>query len=365
MKIKLKELKFRDVKWFVARAPTATRKSFGIQVKMLDGTFNTLDLPELVKINQLFKKQILHFSEATTQVQEVLKSLYARRDKLQSSRNFNPDNQRLLADYWETHYSDRDLVDADSMRYDLERAVAAVGTHSLVASSREDLQKAVNGESPTKQRRIVTRLNQLLKHLGRDFQLRKLRPVQTHVDYLSLADFKTVVSHIEEPSFATLCQVAFATGCRVGEIFALTSRDLTDSHLRVTSQLDTELRSRETKNRKKRRAYVLPEFRPAITAWLAIPTAEKASLRLVKHSRLFRAACQKAFPGSPEKHVHFHALRHSYAVHLVGLGVPLSLVAQSLGNSIAVCELHYSGFVLSDLGVEGIDSIVKGRSPGA
>jgi hypothetical protein len=44
----------------------------------------------------------------------------------------------------------------------------------------------------------------------------------------------------------------------------------------------------------------------------------------------------------------FHDLRHSYAVYLIGKGMSLDWVAQSLGNSRDVCERFYKSHILQD-----------------
>jgi hypothetical protein len=43
---------------------------------------------------------------------------------------------------------------------------------------------------------------------------------------------------------------------------------------------------------------------------------------------------------------------------LIGNGIPIQLVAQSMGNSIKVCEEYYSGYVLTDIGLNMIKNLL-------
>ena len=50
---------------------------------------------------------------------------------------------------------------------------------------------------------------------------------------------------------------------------------------------------------------------------------------------------------------------NSYTIVLVSRGVSLSLVAQSLGNSVSVCEKYYTGFVLTNESIDYIRKLVE------
>lgn len=74
-------------------------------------------------------------------------------------------------------------------------------------------------------------------------------------------------------------------------------------------------------------------------------------------AKRFALACKKLFKDKT-KHCKWHDLRHSYAVLLIGRGATITLVAQSMGNSVKVCEEYYSGYVLTSEGIETLSKIV-------
>ncbi len=83
--------------------------------------------------------------------------------------------------------------------------------------------------------------------------------------------------------------------------------------------------------------------------------------RLEASRELMKKYCMIAFPKDSSKHLTFHALRHCYAINLLTKGVSMSLVAQSLGNTLSVCQQHYLGFELTNDSIAAIKSIISGR----
>lgn len=158
--------------------------------------------------------------------------------------------------------------------------------------------------------------------------------------------------------FRILCNVAWYSGLRKGEIFAIKASDLRPGYLYVDSQVDKELNMRETKTRGRRKAFILEGGEEWITKWLDIPEAKKKLLRSYNHAKKVRSACSRAF-SETDKQCSFHCLRHSYAVHLLSRGVPIAHVAQSLGNSTEVCERYYTGFVLTDESLQLMRQIME------
>ena len=140
---------------------------------------------------------------------------------------------------------------------DFRRAIEALGDKSLQSSSQFVLEKEIKKQfKGEKQRRIVSRLNQILKFLKRDITLRKDRPEKRKVQYLTVDEFKKVLACIEDPYLKTLCEVCFESGMRVGEAFGVEKTGISKNYVRVHQQLDKEGTLRETKNRKERLAFV-------------------------------------------------------------------------------------------------------------
>ena len=313
-------------------------------------------------MNKQFHDSLLDFETAFAKVKVIREQLYKERDIEKRKSVFNQVNLKILESYWESEYSHRSLVDEKSMYHDLKRAIECAGSLSLTVCTLTELQKEINRRfigSPNKQRRVVTRLNQILKFLGRDFQLRKVKEEWNDVKYLTPEEMAEVTRNLKDENFATLCWLGLLTGLRIGEIFSLRPERVQQTYLRVVKQVDTTNKLRQLKNRKPKKTYLLQGSHEYLSKWFDLEQTTKDRLRTINHARILKAACVKAFPAMSQKHCVFHDLRHSYAIHLLGKGVPIAQVAQSLGNSISVCEKYYTGFILTDHGIELIDKLLK------
>ncbi len=346
---------------FAIVRPKGRRKSFGMQkVQLPSGDRADIESEEVATVNRLFLSGTLTFEEALKQLEVYRASLYKARDLANPKKFFHAQNAKVLEDYWRAEYSDRDIIDPKGRFNDLKRAVGSAGSFSLAVATKEELQKTVDAscDNPNLQRTRVSRLNQILKFLGRGFVLRKKRKVHVPVKYHTVDEFETVLAQLKDPEFVTLCKAAFATGARAGELFALQPSDCKGSFVLVETQIDIKMDERETKTRKRRKAFIIKERREWLTEWLEMSDDKKKALRKRHHATLFRRGCKKAFKGRAEKNIKFHDLRHSYAVYLLSVkGAPLDLVAQSLGNSPAVCFEYYQGFMLSEHGIEYLERL--------
>lgn len=351
-----------------------SRKGFVISRKVPqdDGSHKVtkVNLEPLDAINAKFLDKTLTFDQAFQEVKRLVAQLRRKRD-VEAGREkvIFPQNQKILENYWQKIYGysqdeegnwvggHRKLVDPASMRYDLERAVFAIGNLPLTSASANEMQQALGKLAPNKQRRAVSRLNQILKFIGRDFQLWKEREEVNEVRFISISHFTERTCAITEDHplwhFLILSWVAVSTGLRLGEIFALEPHHLVGRTIKIAGQRDEKFILRKTKNRKDRRTLVLKEGQGWLSKWFAIPDAVKRELRLVCHSRLIGTLLDR-------KDLCFHDLRHSYAIHLISHGASMTMVAQSLGNSVKVCEQHYVGHMLQDESIEMLARLMDG-----
>jgi integrase len=293
------------------------------------------------------------------QVREVISDLMKIERRKLPAIVHNEENHRILQMYWDKEYSIRDLTAPEAAYDRLKRAISAVGSLSLYSASREALQKAVNLKyKDNRQRDIVAAINQLLSFIGRGIELNRRAEVVEDVFYLTPEEFQKAQRFVEDPMDRLLQKVAFHSGLRTGENFALNPESAAGAQFFSQYQIDRWLTKRHTKRKtsKRRRIYILPGGEDAFRQWSAIPQKVKNAMRLRRHADILKEACRKAFPEREDKHIVFHDLRHSYAIYLVSRGVNLTQVAQCLNNSYAVCERYYSGFVLKD---ETVDSIAR------
>lgn len=343
---------------FYHQKPGNGRKSFIIlRLDVRDGAKKTskVNSESLDAVNAAYISGQKSLDACTVLVKEIIQGLYKELERTQPKIVHNSANRQLLDRFWEAEYEHRDLVDPSTAKNAFNRAIEAVGELSLYTATREELQKQVaKNVSGNAQRKVVTDLNLLLKFIKRDVKLRKNKKQRVEVAYLSLDDFKKTLKFINDVNIRYLAQAAFFTGCRIGELFAIKPQNVVGKFLLVQKQIDRGLDRRDTKNRTERKAFIVPEGLEALKNWSEVE--KKSEYRNLKLSEIFKAACKKAFPNDESKWITFHDLRHSYAIHLLSKHVSLSLVSQSLGNSIPVCQEYYAGFVLSDESIESIAS---------
>ena len=321
------------------------------------GKTKTLKLESIASVNKLYKAGSITFAQALKMAEDILAKLKTKQQG--PKKVFHSENAKILDNYWQSTYEHKDQVDKDSMRTDLNRAVSALGEYSLASASKQEIQAALKkslGETPNLQRRACARLDQILKFIGRDFTLDKMREEYLEVRYCTYREMIQITDKIEDEGFKLLCRVAFSTGARLGECFAIEPRDFNGKMLQITTQIDKYDKRRQTKNRKRRNALVIKKGRPFLVEWIKLDRSEKNRLRHLKHARLFKVATDKAIPG---KELVFHDLRHSYAIHLLERGNGLDSISRFLGNSALVCEKYYLGFVATDMTVEMADEITS------
>lgn len=349
------------MRYCIKRPKANKRNKFGLysQVDLPNGSTKNVIVKnsDLDAINRNLELKIIDTVTAEKNVKELIDKLYKKDGRLRLRDVHQPDNYKILDEYWEREYSHRDLVDPSSSYSALRRAVDAVGDLPLLSATRQEIQAKLGEFRGSKQRKLVERLSQILKFMGRtEIKLRKEKLPRHKVKYLTEPEFQTLTKRIEDEPLRTLFEVCFYSGVRIGEAFAITQPTV-GGYIRVISQIDRYDIERDTKTLGERRVYVFKNGRNAIERWIKIKSQVTMSRSALSKyaSRLFR----RTFSSTPDKHGKFHDLRHSYAIALLAQGVPINLVANSLGNSVAVCERYYSGFQLTDQGMETIKRIVE------
>lgn len=328
----------------------AGRASFAIVRRDPDGTNQTLKSDALKAINTQFKAGKLSYNEALEAAKRELERLKRTVLPRGSTTTLRPANLRLVDKYWQevcVHKPYKNERARQAAYNRLIRAIGVLGDTPLTAD-RNTMQRLVNQDGKDKptsrQRTIVGALNQLLLWMGRgDIKLSRTPKEFPDPKYLTLREFRKVVRHVEEP-YRSLFWTLFATGCRVGEAFAL--EDVTTS-VWIPRQMNEAGEFDSTKNRKRRRAPIIPEGKAGIEDWLDVSEETKREIRLDRIAEILTKACEQEFE-SRRKHLTCRDLRHCYAIHLISRGVSLSMVAQALGDSIQVTQEYYAGFALGD-----------------
>jgi integrase len=330
-----------------------------------DGKAKAVDSAALDAVNAEYRNSRLTKEQTAERVEAIKHTLQKEEERRRGYVVHSSDNAALLDTYLAKHYpaSYRTEIDFQTCYNRLRRAIEALGPLSLLTASQQDLdEQLARIKRPNLRRAAISAIRQLLGHAGRnDVVLRMPDAERPRVRWLSKDELEKLLPNISDPVFRCMCGVAFYTGLRKGEIFGLSASDYFNGRLNVQQQLDTEFCLRETKTGRTRRTYILPGGEKYVEQWLDIANQEKLAIRNIRHSDLLTPVAEKLFR-DPLKHVVFHDLRHSYAAFLVSHGVSMTLTAQSLGNSVIVCEKYYSGFVLVDEAFITIDRIIRANT---
>jgi integrase len=259
-------------------------------------------------------------------------------------------NRKLMEDYWQSEYETRILVDADAMYNDLLRAIKAIEPVDLVSATRAELQAKVNKLLPNrgKQRRVVARINQLLRYLGREVKLQAAKKPRPEISYLNEADLLKVLPKL--PTFTRLFAGAmFYTGARPGEMFRMFIKG--PQVIRIPDQLNRKKEVQDTKTGQGRDVLVEPKGWKYVEDFIKYRDSIKDKEKLPRNAR--HATFKK------ETSVVIYDLRHSYAIHMLNKGLSMSDIALLLGNSVAVCNEYYLGFVAKPETIEAMKQRLK------
>lgn len=315
-------------------------------------------------INLNFKTGLITSDEALflikTQIIPRLKKEAGFQDKILIESLISEKNWNVFKQFWNKEYEGKSLISHYTAKQEFYVALKALEPLSLISSSRKEIQKKLDYEfNEVRHKRYSSRINALLRFLGRDFIINPKRRSTQEVRYVTWSEFQTVLSKVKDENLKNLYIVLYCTGLRLGEAFTINQRDLkTNGTIYITKQLDRLYKPRETKNRKNHRTLILKEGIEAFDKWSGLENKEKyrniASHPLINASR--KCFKDKARQISP------HDLRHSYVIHMLGLGVPLDRIAKFIGDTIQTTEKFYAGFVTSDNEIEFVKNIIKNNS---
>lgn len=357
-----------DLIRFSMKGPGHGRASFTIykDVKSVEGARSYIKIEDgrLEAINKSFRDGIQSLETCRVQVKEIIREMYEELKRELGIVVHNHENDKVFHEFWQKEYAHRPLVCEYAARCEFTRVIASLGHLSIYSTSREEIQECIDSKFiGNTQRRAVQRLTQILKFIGRtDIRLRR-NPTEHHsVTYLTQKELEKLLIFVENPIEKALITLCFYSGLRIGEAYALEPHSFRphNSTIRVKTQIDREEKRRQTKTRRERTAYLCPEGSEAFHIWVNASKEERNTINRQQASRdIMKRYGRLAFPNNESKHLTFHALRHCYATHLLSRGVSMSLVAQSLGNSLSVCQQYYTGFELTTDSIEAINTIMK------
>jgi len=182
-------------------------------------------------------------------------------------------------------------------------------------------------------------------------KVKGFRGVDTaRMHYLSIVEAKRL-TNAAPLEFRPLLQVGLATGCRYGELAALTVADFNPDA--------GTLAIHRSKTGKPRHVVLSDE---GIALFVALTAGRPSADLMLRRSngepwrasnqgRLMRETCARA---KITPAISFHGLRHTWASHAVMNGMPLTVVARNLGHAnTKMVEKHY-GHLAQDFVAEAV-----------
>jgi integrase len=199
--------------------------------------------------------------------------------------------------------------------------------------------------------RVLTTLKAALNRAWRDGKIasddawRRVEPFgeagAARVRYLSIDECRRLIN-ATDGEFRDLVEAALTTGCRFGELAALQCRDFNAD--------SGTLHIRQSKSGKDRHVVLADEGIALFGRLTAGRPGPELVLRKSNDDRWgksgqFRPMNEACERGKIEPAANFHALRHTYASHMVMAGAPLLVVAKNLGHTdTRMVEKHYGHF---------------------
>ncbi len=359
----------------VFKRPSYGRRSFRICILEPGSKWQTLNTEEIRSLNEKFLSCEISYSECEKEFKNIVDSIYKARDSHADS--YLQANKVLLDEYYAFKYlkksRQRRLAKStiQSAYNDLTRAILSIGDLDLRYAPIEKIQERTDSYFEDKPNVIphtkaVMRLNALMRFCGRPLTdvLESMPEEHYEVKNLGHDEFLQVLEYLD-PICRALSSIAYYTGLRIGEIFALKRKNLTfmkdGISLNIASQMYRDGSYGLPKRRKVRRTFGFIECKKDLLMWVTIDEQERLKLRQRKFWREVKLGCKAA---DVSQEISFKDWRHCYAINLLNNGATLSQVAQNLGNSEQVCRKHYTGFVMTHDGIERMADLVKNSFEG-
>lgn len=330
-----------------------------------------LDDARIDAINASYVSGQIEYKQAEIELKKLIEDLYAIQAK-GTQAPIHSFNRKTAEDYYEKHVAVRPLKDPRTEFNKLMRAVVLLGNDcSLRTATQTDIQKKVNKLSGNPQKKAITAINSLLYFIGRtEIELYAKDDEEMDLEYVTEEEFEQLVGAIPDSNLKTMLTLAFGTGARVGELIGLQAEDLQDRNgiptiyiqrqkIRPSLEEFNDGKSYRLPKGKKKR-HVAPLNRDTIAAfkkWVAIPVEKREQLR-DPSSKTIHATAKKLWIDKTRTHAGIHMMRKSHCLMLLQKGAGVSLAARQLGDSEAVVQKHYAGFIHTDASIQALQKLL-------
>lgn len=192
------------------------------------------------------------------------------------------------------------------------------------------------------QKQIVLALKLYYKEVYREeinvqFLVPKRKPFVVPI-ILSKKEIKHVIENIENIKHQSMIALMYSAGLRVGELLALTITDIDSSRMIITVRGGKGNKDRNLQLSYKVLVYLRSYYKKYKPKSYLFEGPKRTKYSNASVNSVFKKALKKV---GIEKNLSTHALRHSYATHLLESGTDIRMIQELLGhNSIKTTMIY-------------------------
>lgn len=207
----------------------------------------------------------------------------------------------------------------------------------------------------------------------------KRKEMKKEMEFWELDEFIKFQNTVDDVMWKTFFMLLFYSGCRVGELLALSDKDIVKENnnyailinkglTRKTAKTEDKFLITAPKTNTSNRKVILPE---AITSQLDKFFTYKKENDISPEflfygdkpiaQRTYQRYFEKYTKDAGLKHIRIHDLRHSHASMLIHLNVPITVISKRLGHSSVKMTLEKYSHCYSDgenIAISAIDDAV-------
>lgn len=347
------------------KRPKGKRKSFAFtrveykDNKKVQFVYNS---PELDSINSRLRSKEIALDTANSLAITLKNKLNDSNDN--STTLINKDNEKLVKKTLE-EASTKSIkkLSLYNTKVDYDRILKLLNNHSIYSITKVELKEIIEtcDYSLNVKNKLICRVNLLLKQVGRNFMLSKIKNNEHEdISYINEQELKSLIAHIlnsetnDRQFIADGITILFYTGAREGELFSLEERHYNGEVHHISHQRQRDNSKSLPKNNRKRDIGIPKAAQESLSRWFNYPKELKEYYRM-NLSRATKRFAMETFKDR-SKHISNHDLRHSFAIWSLKQGASLTEISQVLGNSLPVCVKHYTGFSMKN---EQIANLMK------